>query len=314
MLWKPIGPAAGAAMIGALITVQANGSQESLETEVAAVYSDAGVRMSRVRLNTGVELQVAESGPTDGDPVLFLHGFTDSWFSFSPILDKLSPNIRAIVPTHRGHGDSERPRCCYRMEDFAADAVALMDALGIERASVVGHSMGSFVAQRIAIDHPDRVHRLVLIGSGATGNTEAVRAFSDVVQTLPDIVALDFIREFQQSTAVEPLPETFLNGVVRETSKLPGWLWRDALAGILAMDAEDELHRIQASTLIVWGVHDELMLRADQDALLRAIPRARLLSYPDMGHSPNWEQPARFAADLNEFLSTTEPADASRAG
>ena len=124
---------------------------DNYQTRSAQDTTTAGsVRVKHVRLATGVELQVAESGPADGEPVLFLHGFTDSWRSYSRVLDGLPPHIRAIVPTQRGHGDSERPDCCYRVADFSDDAAALLDALGIERATIVGHSMGSFVAQRVA--------------------------------------------------------------------------------------------------------------------------------------------------------------------
>src|SRR5688500_15763211 len=140
--------------------------------------ADAGVRLTRLRLHTGVELQVAERGDPAGEPVLFLHGYTDSWFSFSTTLGHLPVSVRAIVPTQRGHGDSQRPTCCYRVSDFAADAVALLDALEVPRATVVGHSMGSFVAQRVAAEWPARVNRLVLIGSGTTPQTPPVRDLS----------------------------------------------------------------------------------------------------------------------------------------
>ena len=144
------------------------------------------VRLTRVRVSTGVELQVAERGPRDGEPVLFLHGYTDSWRSYSRVLGGLPAHVRAIVPTHRGHGDSDRPPCCYRVADFAADAVALLDALGVARATIVGHSMGSFVAQRIAADHPGRVDRLVLIASATRAGTPPVVELNGAVQQLTD--------------------------------------------------------------------------------------------------------------------------------
>ena len=139
------------------------------------------------RVSTGVSLEVAERGAPGGQPVLFLHGYTDSWFSFSSVLERLPPTVRAIVPTQRGHGDSDRPECCYRPSDFAADAVALLDALGVPRATIVGHSMGSFVAQRLAVDAPGRVSRLVLVGSGATARTAPVLDFNQSVSRLTSI-------------------------------------------------------------------------------------------------------------------------------
>jgi pimeloyl-ACP methyl ester carboxylesterase len=260
------------------------------------------VRLRRVRLSTGVTLEVAETGPAAGDAVLFLHGLTDSWFSFSRVMGSLPAALRAIVPSQRGHGDSERPSCCYRVADSAADAVALLDALGIERAHVVGHSMGSFVAQRVAVEHPERVNRLVLVGSGTTVRLPAVIAFSEELQTLPDPVAAEFARGFQESTIFKPVPHEFLDLVVRESLKVPARVWRDALAGLLADDARHPLERIQARTLIVWGDKDAFWPRAEQDGLVRAIRGARLIVYPNIGHAPHWEQPDHFVTDLRNFL------------
>jgi pimeloyl-ACP methyl ester carboxylesterase len=266
------------------------------------------IRHARVALPTGVELHVAEAGNADGEPVLFLHGYTDSWSSWSPVLERLPDGIRAIVPTQRGHGDSGRPSCCYRIDDFSDDVVALMDVLGIARATVVGHSMGSFVAQRVAIDYPDRVSRVVLVGSGATIRTPVVLEFADAVLTLADPVDPAFIREFQAGGAATPLPDAFLEGVVAESAKLPARVWRSVMEGLIAGDAKDALHRIAAPTLVVWGPHDAMFGQSDQDALLGAVPNRRLVVYEGTGHSPHWEMPGRFAADLAAFLAEADGA------
>jgi pimeloyl-ACP methyl ester carboxylesterase/tetratricopeptide (TPR) repeat protein len=314
MLRKAFVVVIGAVALAGAIALD-GGKQASAKRSEASAASN-GVRFQRVRISTGVELQVAQSGPANGKPVLFLHGYTDSWFSYSRILGGLSADVRAIVPTQRGHGDSQRPKCCYLIADFAKDAVALLDALGIERADVVGHSMGSFVAQRIAIDYPDRVGRLVLIGSGTTVATPLVSDFNQAVQALPDTVSIAFARDFQVSTAHAPLPPAFLDTVVQESRKLPGWVWRSVLAGLLSGDARAELAKIQANTLIVWGEHDTFWDRKQQDALARAIPRARLLTYSHVAHSPHWEDPDLFARDLSAFLNEPErnTAQAREAG
>src|SRR5690242_19231314 len=93
-------------------------------------------------LRGGLRLPCAQFGDAGGMPVLLLHGYTDSWRSFELVLPHLLCGIRAVVPTQRGHGDAGRPECAYTPADFAADASAVLDALGIERAVVVGHSMG----------------------------------------------------------------------------------------------------------------------------------------------------------------------------
>ena len=267
-----------------------------------AVASTSRVRLKHVRLSTGIQLQIAESGPPDGEPVLFLHGFPDSWFSYSRVLDHLPANVRAIVPSQRGHGESDRPTCCYRIADFAADAVALLDALGIERAHIVGHSMGSIVAQRVASTAPGRVLRLVLIGSGTTGRTPPIVEFNEAAQKLTDPLPPGFAREFQQSTVFKPVPPAFMDTLVLESEKLPARVWRGVMAGLVASDAQNDQTRIRAPTLIIWGDQDALFARAEQDGLLSVMRGARLITYANIGHSPVWEVPARVAADLHAFL------------
>ena len=272
----------------------------------------ADPRSARIRLSTGVTVEVTERGAPDGEPVLFLHGYTDSSFSFSTVLERLPPTIRAIVPTQRGHGDSERPECCYRPADFAADAVALLDALRVPRATVVGHSMGSFVAQRLAVDAPGRVSRLVLVGSGATARTAPVLDFNQTVGKLTDPIGRAFVRDFQYGAIAMPVPGAFMERVVSESEKLPARIWRDALGGLVAPEAAIPLERIATDTLIVWGDKDALFSSADQAGLLKAIRGSRLVTYTGVGHSPNWEDPDRFTADLLTFLGASrKPAAAS---
>src|SRR5690606_368800 len=103
--------------------------------------SPPAVRLSRVGLMTGISLEVAQAGLDTGDPVLFLHGFTDSWFSFERVLERLPHGIRAIVPCQPGHGESDRPHVGYRRVDTSAVAGVVLDALGFDRAAVVGHSL-----------------------------------------------------------------------------------------------------------------------------------------------------------------------------
>ncbi|HEX6309521.1 MAG TPA: alpha/beta fold hydrolase [Longimicrobiales bacterium] len=260
------------------------------------------VEHSRIRLKSGVELHVAQSGPPDGVPVVLLHGITDSWFSWTRVLDELPDGVRAIMPTQRGHGDSEKLACCYRLADFAADVAALMDALAVPRAHVVGHSMGGFIAQRFAIEFPERVDRLVLLGSATTVRNDAALEFNAFVQQLADPVDTAFIREFQIGTTAVPLPAEFFEGVVRESAKLPARIWRDVLGALLAPDAEHDQSRIRAPTLVVSGAQDGFFPPAEQEKLARTIPGARLLIYAEAAHSPNWEVPERFAADAAAFL------------
>ena len=180
--------------------------------------------------------------------------------------------------------------------------VAFLDAVGIERATVVGHSLGSFIARRVAETHPERVARLVLIGSAVTAANQVLLEVLASLRTLEDPVPTQFAREFQSSTAYLPLPEAFFEQLVAEGLKLPARLWREVLDGVIAFDDAADLGRITAPTLLIWGERDALFPREEQDRLVAAIPTIRLAVYPETGHCPNWERPERVAADLDGFM------------
>ena len=259
---------------------------------------------ARIDLPGGVVLEAALQGDPAGSPLVFLHGATDSWRSFEPVLPQLPASIRAIAVSQRGHGDSSRPDGGYDPSDFAADVATALDRLGIERAVIAGHSMGSHVAQRFAIDHPDRTAGLVLAGAFYRFATNTViNEYCDtVVSTLSDPIDRSVAVEFQASTLARPVPSAFFDMVVSETLKVPARVWRDAFEGLLKVDHADRLGSIAVPTLIIWGDQDAFCPRADQDALLAAIPDSRLIVYAGAGHALHWEEPLRYAADVAAFV------------
>jgi non-heme chloroperoxidase len=204
--------------------------------------------------------------------------------------------------TSAGFGNSDRRDGGYGIDDLAADAVAFLDAVGVERATVVGHSLGSFIARRVVVAHPERVARLVLIDSGASAVNQATREVEASVRDLADPVPIEFARRFQASTVHVPLPEEFFEQIVAESIKTPARLWRQVFEGLLAFDDAEHLGRIAVPALLMWGERDELFSRQDQDRLVTAIPNARLRIYPETGHCPNWERPEQVAADLDAVM------------
>src|ERR671915_134658 len=129
------------------------------------MHQQSDVEFATTQLATGVRLHYAERGDQVGEAIVLLHGYSDSWYSFSRVLPLLSPEYHAFALTQRGHGDSDKPECCYTPENFAADVDAFMDAVGIEEATLVGASTGALFAQRAALRYPPRVSRLVLIAA-----------------------------------------------------------------------------------------------------------------------------------------------------
>lgn len=254
-------------------------------------------------LATGPRLRYAERGDRVGEAVVFFHAYADSWFSYSRVLPLLSPEYHAFAFDQRGHGDSERPKCCYTADDFAADVDAFMDAVGIERATLVGDSSGGLIAQRVALDFPRRVSRLVLIGSPTTLlNNEAVMVFLQRVRALEDPVPPRFVRELLSSIVHHPVPEEFLEGVVSESLKVPARVWRDYWEGVaLTVDHTARLGEIDAPTLSIWGERDTLLPREEQERLAAAIPDATLKVYPETGHLVHWERPERAVQHLDFF-------------
>jgi non-heme chloroperoxidase len=258
-----------------------------------------------VALSTGVRLPYVEQGDPAGVPVLMLHGYTDSWRSFELLLPHLPSGVRAIAVTQRGHGDADRPASGYRPEEFVSDVAAFMDALELPAAVLVGHSGGSYTAQRFAIEHPERTLGIALVG--------AFRALSDkpeldelwqAVAELRDPVDRDFVREFQESTATQPVPAEFMEAVIAESRKVPARVWQATLKGLLDAQAPTETGAITAPTLILWGDRDALCTRRDQEALVAAISGARLVVFQGTGHAVHWEQPERVAAELAAFVGT----------
>jgi pimeloyl-ACP methyl ester carboxylesterase len=254
-------------------------------------------------LASGLRLPYVEQGDGDGVPVLLLHGVSDSWRSWEPVLPHLPSSIRAYALTHRGHGDADRPAAGYHPRDFAADTVAFMDAVGIERAVIVGHSMSGYIAQVVASEHPNRMLGVVLVGAFASySDKPAVVELCEVVEAFGDSVDPGFVREFQESTIAQPVADGLVDMVVSESLKLPAHVWRASFGALLEIDRPVALDRIGAPTLVVWADRDAAAPRRDQIVLAEGISGAELLVYEGAGHALHWEEPRRFAADLIAFV------------
>jgi non-heme chloroperoxidase len=274
------------------------------------VQQPSDVHFATVSLSTGVTLHYAERGDPKGEAIIFLHAYTDSWFAFSRVLHLLSPSYHALALDERGHGDSDKPECCYTVDDFTADVDAFMDEVGIEEATLVGDSSGGMIAQRVALDYPHRVSRLVLIGSPTTLlNNEAVMEAGEKMLALEDPISPKFVRQFHLSTIHHPVPEEFLSTALCETLKVPARVWRGYMEGVvLTVDDTARLGEIDAPTLILWGERDAILGREEQQWRAGAIPDATLKVYPDTGHAVAFERPEWVVRDLEEFIEGTPPA------
>jgi len=261
-------------------------------------------KVKSATLSTGMQLQYAEQGDADGEPVIFLHGYTDSWYSFEKVLMHLPLSVHAYVLSQRGHGNSDKPEAGYAPPDFAADVVAFMEKLKIESAVIVGHSMGATIAQRFVLDYPERSKALVLIGSLASFKDKpGLIEFSHAVDQLQDPVDSAFVYEFQKSTLAKQMPEPELNIYVEESRKLTARIWKETMKGMMATDYQNELNKLKVPSLIIWGDKDLIAPKSDQDILLSEIKPSRLIVYEGTGHAVHWEEPVRFTNDLLNFIN-----------
>jgi pimeloyl-ACP methyl ester carboxylesterase len=270
-----------------------------------------GVEFATTRLATGLRMHYAEQGDREGEAIVFLHAYVDSWFSYSRVLPLLSAEYHAFTPDQRGHGNSDKPQYCYTADDYAADVDAFMDAVGIEKATLVGDSSGGLIAQRTTLDYPHRVSRLVLIGSPTTlVNNEAVmEAGEQMLAGLEDPIPPEFVRDFILGTIHDPVPEEFLSTAVSQSLKVPTRVWRDYYEEVLlTVNDTARLGEIGVPTLILWGEQDALLPREEQEWRAAAIPNATLRVYPETGHLAHWGRPEWVVRDLQAFLKETAAA------
>jgi pimeloyl-ACP methyl ester carboxylesterase len=258
------------------------------------------ITLDAAELSNGVRLPYAERGDRNGVPVVLLHGLSDSCRAFEPVLPHLPRSVHAYAVTQRGQGDASRPGS-YRLDDLVDDLARFMDAVGLSSAVVGGHSMGSIVATRFAILHPDRTAGLVVMGGATSFTRVGLEEMKAELAVLAADEYVDYLRGFQESTLARPIPADFLEMVVSESAKVAIPTLRALLDDTCLVDFSSELGTITAPTLLVWGERDAFCSRHEQDGLLAAIAQARLSVYEGAGHAMHWEEPERFAAELARF-------------
>ena len=262
----------------------------------------------------------------DGPLLVLLHGIASTADTWAPVATGLAANHTVLAPDLLGHGASAKPRGDYSLGAYASGVRDLITALGHERATVVGHSLGGGIAMQFAYQFPERVERLVLISSGGLGREvhPILRA-----STLPgsEIVLALLGRRWLRTTG----------GAVGATLGRLGLRAGEDLAGVAAgiaslgdadargafvhtaraaidpggqrVSATDRLYlAAHLPTLIVWGERDPIIPAAHGEAAHAAIPGSRLEIFAGAGHFPHREQPVRFVSLVEDFVRSTEPA------
>jgi pyruvate dehydrogenase E2 component (dihydrolipoamide acetyltransferase) len=256
----------------------------------------------------GLRLHYVASGQPGGrPPILLLHGLGGSGLLWQPNLTALSRVRRAIALDLPGHGRSEKPDVAYDLEFFVSIVLRFLDALGIGRAALVGNSLGGQVALKIALDHPTRVERLVLVASGGLG---------------PEI-NLDFLRPLLSDLNRENV-ETMLRGLFRDSrfvtaamvnATLRGFEEEGALTAVRRASATlthfgrqkhefaDRLGELASPVLLAWGSADAILPMQHAERAQSLLPHAELWVAEGVGHCPQLESSEEFNRRATEFLS-----------
>jgi pimeloyl-ACP methyl ester carboxylesterase len=263
----------------------------------------------------GGTVNVLDTGG-DGPVVVWIHGLSANWQSWLLNIPAFMGTYRCVALDLPGFGASAMPRGEVTIMGYAACVDAVCEALGIDSASVVGHSMGGFVGTELALQFPTRVERLVLV-SAAGLSQETVRR--EPVLAVGRLLASGAAHAaaYQDTVVRRPrLRRLALQGIVRYPERLspaliaklfqgagkPGFL--PALDALMTYSYRDRLSRIEVPVLVVWGEYDMLVPVSDADEYVRLIgPNARRVIFEDTGHAPSFERPTRFDALLAEFLA-----------
>ncbi|QAY68547.1 alpha/beta fold hydrolase [Paenibacillus protaetiae] len=255
-------------------------------------------------MSDGIELYYEEEGA--GFPLVMLHGLMWSGMTFQREIDRLKAHYRVIALDSRGHGKSGKPPV-YTWQDHVQDVIALLDTIGIESCYLLGASMGSYIAQGVAIAVPRRIKKLVLIAPKSNGLTSSMQemlerhagAMKDLA--LEDQIGRAFSYMFHNQAAVRKALTDWHTGQVTLNDPQEQAAANKALEGF---DFRHDLKNVTAQTLVISGKHDGLNPpeRGREVALL--IPDSAFVEFQHSGHAPSIEEPERFLEEITNFLAS----------
>lgn len=259
--------------------------------------------------------------------MLLLHGITSSSRTWKAITPRLARDYTVIVPDLLGHGRSAKPQGDYSMGGYASGIRDLMIALGIPKATVVGHSLGGGIAMQFAYQFPQRVSRLALVGTGGLGrDVSAVlraAALPGAEFVLP-VLFMPAVRDaifglrrrfgwtgIRANADVEGVAEGFASLTEADARRAFLNTVRSIIdVGGQKVSAEDRLYlTAEIPSLIVWGDRDRIVPVEHARSAHELMPGSRLEIFEGAGHFPFNDEPERFARILREFIVETEPAD-----
>ncbi len=295
-----------------------------------APWPDLEAHARRVAVATsGVSLFLYDTGPAEAAPLLLIHGLGSEADTWRYVIPRLTPQFRVIAPDLPGFGRSDKPRRAYTVPFFCDALLQLLDALGIARAGLVGHSLGAIIAQSLALRLSERVERLVLVDGSLFAPSQALD-MATLLLLLPGVGEMLY-RRFQRDAdaayrSLEPyyahldgLPESEreylrrrVNERVRDENQRRAFFsaFRRLALYLPAQQRglREAMARLTVPTLVIWGEADRINPVANGRALAALQPAARLVVVPSAGHNVQEEKPHAVAQAILDWSGAAASA------
>lgn len=264
-----------------------------------------GVPVHQESINAGtIKTKYLSAG--QGDPVILLHGNVSYGIFWFPVIGPLSSRCRVIAPDIVGYGESDKPPASYDDRYFCSWLSDFMDALGLQRAHIVGHSQGGAIALHYALDYPERVEKLVIVNSGGLGRLESIGVLFALnwYVLFPSRKAGLRIGKYsfhksEKSDRVRSTKRIWCRGFKNARSKASSFTrWKKMGSRILP----EQLSRISQETLLIWGEQDKYFSISQAEDAHKSIPGSQISIISNSGHVPFVDQPEEFNNILMMFL------------
>lgn len=247
-----------------------------------------------------------------GRPVILLHGWLGSWGLWQETMAYLGRYYRTYALDFWGFGESGRKHQTYAVGDYVSMVDQFMEQLGIHRAPLVGHSMGGTVSLKMAIDHPERVSKVVVIGSPVNGHSLALllklagyRLIAFVVYNNMWVLRLGL----QLAASTITRDPRWLEMISHDLSKTTLESFLTSIASLRRTDLTSHLEKIQVEVLGLYGTKDNIVHPDQWNPICRYVARPQIERFKDAGHFPMLDDPERFMHTLREFLDGESPSN-----
>jgi pimeloyl-ACP methyl ester carboxylesterase len=242
-----------------------------------------------------------------GRPVIMLHGWLESWDHWLQTMESLSRDFKAYALDFWGFGESGKQSGSFSVKDYVEMVDQFMERLGIERAPIIGHSMGGTVSLNVALDHPERVEKVAVVGSPVVGDGLALilrlaarRSFASLIYQMPGAIPIS-VRLFSPFLARDW--KTWYKMFERDLSRTTMESFHHSIASLRKTDLRPRLGEIKVPVVGIYGQGDRIVDPKQGAALARGTPMADIREFERSGHFPMLDEAERFYQVLREFLN-----------